>query len=501
MLNAPLSINTINNMKTKNLKISYFKILFICIISFSFIAFLSGCDDTDIPFMVDADINHFEFANMVDSAKINKLARTIYAELDEAENIETVIPSFVLSHGATAYVNDVEQISGVSPLNFSKTITYKIVSGDKSYSAEWEVTIAKRYVEHQSDFSGELTTNLVLSAGTYLVKEDVIVNQGIYFAIEPGVIIQFAPCTKIIFNDNDLFTAKGTAANPIRFMSANSSIDDPNASWGGIEFNNSSAELEHCEFVNGGCNNAPMIYLHNTTLGIKNSSFQNSKYTGIYLDNNSTFRTFINNQMSNCGEFVDGCYPIHFVDFNKIVNLQGGNNIQTSKGIFIEKSNMTNSITLIGQTCPFIFQDNITASVSGLAFFLQPGVSILMKEGKGINIGNSSTIKFIAQGSAEYPVNFMGETNTPGCWEGISLGGETLTGSFFEFCNINYAGNGGNSGAIKCMNTSTDKLSITNCKISNTNSHGIYFGSGASATMEGNAFNNIPSAFQDIYNE
>jgi hypothetical protein len=501
MLNVPFSINNINNMKIKNLKIINSKILFICIISFSFIVFLPGCDEPDIPFMVDADINHFEFANMVDSAIINKLGRTIYAELDEAERLDSVIPSFVLSDGATAFVNNVEQISGVSHLNFSTTVTYKIVSGDKNHSAEWKVTIAKRYVEHQSDFSGELTSNLVLSAGTYLVKEDVIVNQGIYFAIEPGVTIQFAPCTKIIFNDNDLFTAKGTASNPIRFINANSSADDPNASWGGIEFNNSSAELEHCEFVNGGCNNAPMVYLHNTTLGIKNSSFQNSKYTGIYLDNNSTFRTFINNQMNNCGELEDGCYPIYFTNFNKIVNLQGGNNIQTSKGIFIENSNMTNSITLIGQTCPFIFQDNITSSVSGLAFFLQPGVSILMKEGKGISIGNSASIKFIAQGSVEHPVNFMGETNIPGCWEGISLGGQTISGSFFEFCNINYAGNGENSGAIKCMNTTTEKLSITNCKISNTNSHGIFFGAGASATMEGNTFNNIPSAFPDVHNE
>ena len=60
-------------------------------------------------------------------------------------NLTGIIPDFTLAEGATAYVNGIEQASGVTANDFTTTVEYKVVAVDKSDSTVYEVTITPFY--------------------------------------------------------------------------------------------------------------------------------------------------------------------------------------------------------------------------------------------------------------------------------------------------------------------------------------------------------------------
>ena len=52
-------------------------------------------------------------------------------------------PDFVLSGGATAYVNGVEQVSGITTVDFSSPVNYTVVAEDGFNETEWVVTLTE----------------------------------------------------------------------------------------------------------------------------------------------------------------------------------------------------------------------------------------------------------------------------------------------------------------------------------------------------------------------
>jgi hypothetical protein len=467
---------------------------------------LNSCKDTPvIPQNAEAEIAHIEFANIIGEASIDRANRTVTAEIYDRPNSDMgqLVLLFVLSNGATAYIDDVEQISGATVNDFSVgEVIYTIVSGDGKTTKKWSVTILKRPDTATYQLNGFIKENTILSAATYEIKNDLEVAEGVYFAIEAGSTIKFVPNARMILNDSVRFFANGTASSPIKFTSMNASNGFDDNVWSDIYVKNpKEVEFSYCIFENGGgYNGRPLMYLENSVVGIKFCTFRNILNTGIYLDENSVFRIFEDNKFDNCGETVEGCYPIHLKDVNSILNFEGGNTINTSKGIYIETANITNNLTFVEQTCPYIIGSDITHSGNNIAVFIQQGVSIIMSSGKSINLGNNnSAIKFIARGTQEKPIKFSSKENQKGSWEGIIFGSRTLSGSMLEYCEINFAGNGETSGAIKCIGTDSTSLSIINCTISNTNSHGIYVAKNSSVQMQGLQFFNI--GYINIYYE
>ena len=468
---------------------------------------LNSCRDTPvIPQEAEAEITHLEFANIIGEASIDKANKTIRAEIYDRPNsdMEQLVLIFNLSNGATAYINDVEQISGTTVNDFSVgTVEYTVVSGDKKTTKKWSVTILKRPDTATYQLNGLIKENTILSAATYEIKNDIEVAKGVYLAIEAGSTLKFAPCVRMIFNDSTKFFAEGTASSPIKFTSMNGNSGVGNV-WSDIYIKNAIVtELSYCIFENGGgCNERPLIYFENSVAGIKFCTFRNILNTAIYLDATSMFRIFEDNEMENCGETVNGHYPIHLKNINSILNLEGGNAINTSKGIYIETTNISSNLTFTEQSCPYIIGSDITHSGNNIAVFVQQGVSIIMNNGKSINLGNNnSAIKFIARGTQEKPIKFYSKESQKGSWEGIIFGGKLLSGSLLEYCEIDFAGNGESSGAIKCIGTDSTGLSIINCTIKNTNSHGIYISKNSSVEIIEPQFINIGFGFSNIYNQ
>jgi len=134
---------------------------------------------------------------------------------------------------------------------------------------------------------------------------------------------------------------------------------------------------------------------------------------------------------------------------------------------------------------------------------IEAGTLFDMFEGTSIRIAENANIKFTANGNKSQYIVFTCRNKKPGAWRGFFIGKNLLAGSVLKYCQIEYAGGNldaatANAGAINCQATDS-VFTIENCKISNPNSHGIYFHAGANAELINNNFENIPSGLENIY--
>ena len=108
----------------------------------------------------------------------------------------------------------------------------------------------------------------------------------------------------------------------------------------------------------------------------------------------------------------------------------------------------------------------------------------------GINVGNYSYAKFIANGTLNNPITITSSAASPsaGDWSYIWFGTHTSQGTMLNYCNISYGGSEYDNGMI--VLTETDNVSITNCNISYSDAHGIYLYL-SNPTLLDNIFSNI----------
>ena len=69
---------------------------------------------------------------------------TIAIEVASGTDLSTLVPTFTLSDGAVATIDDVEQTSGVSVVDFSSgAVTYVITAENETDTESWEVTVTE----------------------------------------------------------------------------------------------------------------------------------------------------------------------------------------------------------------------------------------------------------------------------------------------------------------------------------------------------------------------
>jgi len=93
----------------------------------------------------DADFEAFTFAGVVDgSVSIKTDDRTITAEATTTTNLETIVPVFVVSKGATVSVAGKPQKSGETQNSFKNPVEYVVISEDAKTNKTWIVNIANK---------------------------------------------------------------------------------------------------------------------------------------------------------------------------------------------------------------------------------------------------------------------------------------------------------------------------------------------------------------------
>ena len=91
--------------------------------------------------MTGNSILNFSVPEQLGQTVINPASKSIVVAVDNGADIMTIVPTFELSQGATAYVNSQQQISGSTEVDFTNVVPYSIVS-QSGQSATWMVKVA-----------------------------------------------------------------------------------------------------------------------------------------------------------------------------------------------------------------------------------------------------------------------------------------------------------------------------------------------------------------------
>lgn len=108
---------------------------------------------------ISVDISNMGTEAAIESFSINGKKADISAgkvslTMDSWTDLRALTPKFTLSQGAELYLNGEEQISGESKVDFSKSVSYKVVSEDLKTEAEYSVGV-KNPKESQTSGGGK----------------------------------------------------------------------------------------------------------------------------------------------------------------------------------------------------------------------------------------------------------------------------------------------------------------------------------------------------------
>ncbi len=87
------------------------------------------------------NINTFSFAEQSSPSVIDTAANTVHIEVGHDANITSLVPTFILSVGATAQIGGATQISSVTANDFTNPVTYIVTAQDGLTNEEWVVTV------------------------------------------------------------------------------------------------------------------------------------------------------------------------------------------------------------------------------------------------------------------------------------------------------------------------------------------------------------------------
>lgn len=156
---------------------------------------------TTLAYNNETDILTFTFGALdVNPATIIPSAKTVYIVVQNGTDLTNLVASFTLSQGATAYVNGVPQVSGVTANNFTNPVIYNIVAENGTDNANWTVTV---------DVASEISINE--SAGIKIYpnpnKGNFIIN---FTSLDGNVIYQIFDSKSAIITEKSLKDVKNT---------------------------------------------------------------------------------------------------------------------------------------------------------------------------------------------------------------------------------------------------------------------------------------------------
>jgi hypothetical protein len=105
------------------------------------IALTLSCETQEVtPNSGNASFNAFTTNGQTLSTAIHTNTKQVRLEVDHDVDVTALIPEFDIPEGHTVYVNGVEQISGVSQVNFSEPVTYTL-KDNNNISTNWNVEV------------------------------------------------------------------------------------------------------------------------------------------------------------------------------------------------------------------------------------------------------------------------------------------------------------------------------------------------------------------------
>ena len=328
--------------------------------------------------------------------------------------------------------------------------------------------------------NGNIRSNTSWSAFNvpYQIAEDLYISNST-LTILPGVMLQFEAGTAVEVRAGGALWAEGAVTNPITFTA----MAAQKGYWEGIAFFDGAKDdvckLANCVLEYGGGNpqRSGLIYCEYASPAIVSCQVLNSIGYGIIFVGDSHPSVFDNNTITLNekapiripAEHVSVISPgNYFGNANDYIEIIGGN---ISANCFWQNPGI--SYRLMGSIN--ILNNTLT---------LLPGTKIEMEADVSINVKMGGALR--ADGTSNQII-FTGSVPRPGHWNYIHFNGDCNDVScLLNYCLISYGGGDeGWPGSVYCENSSP---TITNCRIENSATWGIYLSGNAQPDTTGTTF-------------
>jgi hypothetical protein len=267
--------------------------------------------------------------------------------------------------------------------------------------------------------------------------------------VAPGVTVSFGTDALLEVESGESATgrllAEGTAEESITFTGT----EETRGHWDGIAFNDTDSDnrLSHCVVEYGGAtlfsqtldNTANVVALRGSTVTISDSTLRDSDGYGLIVRNSQDeLGAFENNTVtSNTSGAV--LTPVTHADSLALSSTYTGNDADVVQ--------LTDS-TVGGD-------ESVTLADVGVRYLVTSGQAVRVhgdleiSSGTTVSFGNNAELavegdsegtgRMVAQGTAEEPITFTGEEETPGFWDGIAFE-ETDRDNVLQHCVVEYGG-------------------------------------------------------------
>ncbi|MDD2635795.1 MAG: T9SS type A sorting domain-containing protein [Bacteroidales bacterium] len=120
----------------------------------------------DVELYASTDILSFSFEEQVSAAEINTTTHTVNISVENGTVLSNLVPEFVLSPGAIASINSLEQVSGVTANDYSSDVIY-LVTGADAASTNWTISVTTNG-SNVAEFNSDVVSIYPNPASDYL---------------------------------------------------------------------------------------------------------------------------------------------------------------------------------------------------------------------------------------------------------------------------------------------------------------------------------------------
>jgi hypothetical protein len=323
---------------------------------------------------------------------------------------------------------------------------------------------------------------------------DLTINSGLL--ISEGTTIRFASDVGLEVSGDGYLIARGTETEKVTFTG----LVEEAGFWKGIVIfnNNINNELDHTIVSYGGSTafgfGIPKVNIgieSGDRLAITNSEIFGSAEYGVYVELGGELLDFANNDLHD-----NGSYPIALstdnaskIDAASVFNVGNGDNSVNLLGNTLNQGSTEISLVDLSNNTPYYLTGNLSVQ-SGLV--LEDGVDIEVAIDDQINVDNNGYL--IADGTEANGITITGKTKSPGAWQGIVIYTNDPR-NLLNFVTVSHGGSSAIGFGVPKVNIgveSGDRLTVTNCTITDCDGIGLFGEAGSTVTQSGNTFiNNV----------
>lgn len=310
----------------------------------------------------------------------------------------------------------------------------------------------------QGDWTKPINEPTIWS-GKVTVKGTVYVNAGL--TIKPGTVVTFREDAQLYVQNEGFIHAVGLADTIIVLKAYEQGAD-----WKHIYINDNagkSSKFAYCHI--SGAETAIAVYYNKVS--VDNCVIKECSVNGVNLSRESEFGSFTGNTISDCEE-----YPV-VIPFLQATAVTSDNEI-SGMGILLDDyivRKKNGKVTVHEQTIPYVLDNDVFDINDNAEVTIEPGVTIEMPEDGMIRVGQYTSGKLVAVGTAEKPITFTSKAKdkAAGDWDNIEFHEYASKSSALKNCIIEYAGSG-DYGAVEVYYTA---VAIDSCTITNSSSYGV----------------------------